>query len=74
MADSPDNAKLKEDHQPEAIRERVGEDRQGYLGDGILGSIDGLVTTFSVVTGAVGGGLGTQVVVVLGIAKLLADG
>jgi VIT1/CCC1 family predicted Fe2+/Mn2+ transporter len=65
---------LTEEHQEETIQERVDQGRKGYLADGILGSIDGLVTTFSVVTGAIGGGLGSQVVIVLGLAKLLADG
>jgi VIT1/CCC1 family predicted Fe2+/Mn2+ transporter len=74
MKDLSTTAELAHEHGPEAIRERVSEDRQSYLGDSLLGSVDGLVTTFSVVTGAVGGGLGSQVVVVLGIAKLLADG
>lgn len=65
---------LAEEHRDDAIRKRVGEGRQGYIGDSILGAVDGVVTTFAVVAGAVGGGFGGQVVVVLGIAKLLADG
>lgn len=73
-SDAPNTDKLEEVHRPEAIRERVGRSRPGYVGEGILGSIDGVVTTFAVVAGAVGGGFGGQVVVVLGIAKLLADG
>jgi VIT1/CCC1 family predicted Fe2+/Mn2+ transporter len=40
----------------------------------VLGGIDGCVTTFAVVAGAVGGGLSTGVVVILGFANLLADG
>lgn len=45
-----------------------------YLGDAVLGGIDGCVTTFAVVAGAVGGGLGGRVIVILGMANLLADG
>jgi len=71
----PENAReLEQEHRPEAIQERIDQSRPDYLGDGILGGVDGLVTTFAVVAGAVGGGFGSQVVIVLGIAKLLADG
>lgn len=45
-----------------------------YISDAVLGGIDGCVTTFAVVAGAVGGGLGGHVIVVLGLANLLADG
>ena len=44
------------------------------LGDAVLGGIDGGVTTFAVVAGAVGGGFGHVVVVILGLANLVADG
>jgi VIT1/CCC1 family predicted Fe2+/Mn2+ transporter len=40
----------------------------------VLGGIDGCVTTFAVVAGAVGGGFSGMVVIVLGFANLLADG
>lgn len=72
--DRPNEAELAHEHHPEAIQERIGGGRHSYLGDGILGGVDGVVTTFAVVAGAVGGGFGGHVVVVLGIAKLLADG
>lgn len=39
-----------------------------------MGGIDGCVTTFAVVAGAVGGGFSGLVVIVLGFANLLADG
>lgn len=56
-------------------RRRLAESRHpSYLGDAILGSIDGCVTTFAVVAGAAGGGFSSGVVIVLGIANLLADG
>ena len=44
-----------------------------YLPELVYGSVDGLVTTFAIVTGAVGAGLGPGVIVVLGFANVLAD-
>jgi VIT1/CCC1 family predicted Fe2+/Mn2+ transporter len=62
-------------HQPEAIRLRLQQRREtGYLPDGVLGGIDGCVTTFAVVAGAVGAGFSGTVALVLGFANLVADG
>lgn len=47
---------------------------QEYLGEFVYGGIDGAVTTFAVVSGAVGAGLDNQVIIILGFANLLADG
>jgi len=67
--------KLELEHHPHAIRDRLLEQhRARYLGDAVLGGIDGCVTTFAVVAGAVGGNLSTGVIVILGFANLLADG
>ena len=67
--------KLELEHHPTAIRDRLLErHRPRYLGDAVLGGIDGCVTTFAVVAGAVGGGLTSGVVIILGFANLLADG
>lgn len=44
------------------------------LGEFVYGAIDGTVTTFAVVAGAAGAGLGSPVIVVLGFANLIADG
>src|SRR5215204_5280974 len=67
--------RLEAEHRPEEVQRRLLERHgQGYLGDAVLGGIDGCVTTFAVVAGAVGGGLSTGVVVILGFANLLADG
>lgn len=70
-----ETARLLSEHQHSEIRRRLAN-RQGhsYLGDAVLGAIDGCVTTFAVVAGAVGGGFSNIVVVVLGFANLLADG
>ncbi len=62
-------------HEPTAIRARLqAGPRQSYLGDAVLGGIDGCVTTFAIVAGTVGGGLSTRATVILGCANLLADG
>jgi VIT1/CCC1 family predicted Fe2+/Mn2+ transporter len=49
--------RLEAEHRPEAVRRRLSERHgQGYLGDAVLGGIDGCVTTIAVVAGAVGAG------------------
>ena len=45
-----------------------------YLGEFVYGGIDGTVTTFAVVAGAVGANLGSEIILILGFANLLADG
>ena len=66
---------LSAEHHPDRIRERLAQpEEHSYLGDAILGGIDGGVTTFAVVSGAMGGGFSHLVIVVLGFANLLADG
>ncbi|MEK7583564.1 MAG: VIT1/CCC1 transporter family protein [Patescibacteria group bacterium] len=45
-----------------------------YLGDFVYGANDGIITTFAVVSGAVGAGLSPLVIVMLGLANLVADG
>jgi len=45
-----------------------------YLKDVVYGSIDGIITTFAVVSGVIGASLGYGIIVVLGLANLLADG
>lgn len=47
---------------------------EGYLGEFVYGGIDGCVTTFAVVAGAVGASLDSSVIIILGFANLLADG
>lgn len=68
-------ANLEAEHRPAAIQLRLeGVQQHSYLGDAVLGGIDGCVTTFAVVAGAVGGGFPAVVAIVLGFANLLADG
>lgn len=45
-----------------------------YIGDLVYGANDGIITTFAVMAGAVGASLPSYVVVILGLANLLADG
>jgi VIT1/CCC1 family predicted Fe2+/Mn2+ transporter len=45
-----------------------------YLPDLVYGANDGIITTFAVVAGVAGGALSRQVVLVIGVANLLADG
>jgi VIT1/CCC1 family predicted Fe2+/Mn2+ transporter len=48
--------------------------RDKYLPEFVYGSIDGTVTTFAIVTGAMGASLTPGIVLVLGLANVLADG
>lgn len=62
-------------HTRQAIAERLDNGhRHSYLRDFIYGAIDGAVTTFAVVAGVTGAGMASGVVIVLGVANLLADG
>lgn len=45
-----------------------------YVGDLVYGANDGVVTTFAVVAGATGALLPQGVIIILGLANLLADG
>ena len=62
-------------HEPKAIAERLSAGPQpSYLPDAIYGAIDGTVTTFAILAGAVGANLPARVIIILGIANLVADG
>lgn len=70
-----DPVKHREEHQPEQIRKRLAKGpRHSFLKDFIYGAIDGAVTTFAIVAGVAGAGLSSGVVIVLGVANLIADG
>lgn len=45
-----------------------------YISEFVYGGIDGAITTFAVVAGAEGASLGISVVIILGLANLIADG
>ncbi|MGQ9516299.1 MAG: VIT1/CCC1 transporter family protein [Anaerolineae bacterium] len=65
-------------HSPDAIAgafaERHGGASHQYIGDLVYGGLDGIITTFAVVSGVAGAELGTHVVLILGLANLFADG
>jgi vacuolar iron transporter family protein len=66
---------MEHEHSPEAIKERLaGGPRHSYLRDWVYGGIDGAVTTFAVVTGVVGAQLSTRIILVIGLANIVADG
>ncbi len=45
-----------------------------YLPEFVYGGIDGSVTTFAVVAGAIGASLSSSIILILGFANLIADG
>lgn len=66
---------MEHEHSIEAISARLeAGPRQNYLRDWIYGGVDGLVTTFAVVSGVVGAQLSPWIILVMGFANLLADG
>jgi VIT1/CCC1 family predicted Fe2+/Mn2+ transporter len=66
---------IEHDHTPEAIRERLeGGPLHSYTRDWVYGGIDGSVTTFAVVAGVIGADLSPAIVLVIGMANILADG
>ncbi|MGL4513484.1 MAG: VIT1/CCC1 transporter family protein [Lacipirellulaceae bacterium] len=63
------------DHHPAAVRVRLqSPTKHSYLRDFVFGAIDGIVTTFAVVSGVAGAGLSPGVVLILGAANLVGDG
>jgi len=48
--------------------------RRKYLSEFVYGSIDGTITTFAIVAGAMGASLGSAIILILGFANLFADG
>jgi len=66
-------------HQPNRISQATAEERHGgassqYLGDLVFGGLDGIITTFAVVSGVAGAQLASKVILILGLANLFADG
>ena len=62
-------------HNPQDIADRLSQGpKYSYLRDFIYGAIDGTITTFAVVAGVAGAHLSSKVVVILGLANLIADG
>lgn len=72
---TPPSEDLRSLHSPAAIRERLEAGvSHSYLKDFVYGAIDGAVTTFAVVSGVAGAGLPSSVIIILGLANLIADG
>ena len=46
---------------------------QKYLPEFVYGSVDGVVTTVAIITGAIGAGLSSAIIFILGLANVLAD-
>jgi VIT1/CCC1 family predicted Fe2+/Mn2+ transporter len=67
------NADMKKQTRSVRVRLQSRQHTQN-VSDAVLGAIDGCVTTFAVVSGAVGAGFSATVALVLGLANLLADG
>jgi VIT1/CCC1 family predicted Fe2+/Mn2+ transporter len=66
---------LEHGHHPGEIAKRLEKGpKASYLRDWVYGGIDGTVTTFAIMAGVVGANLSPGVVLILGIANLLADG
>lgn len=62
-------------HSPREISTRLSESKRGsHLRDVVYGGIDGAVTTFAIVAGVQGAGLPPAIIIVLGLANVLADG
>src|SRR5512134_3346671 len=65
-------------HTPERIAQEAREEHGGagsqYIGDLVYGGLDGIITTFAVVSGVAGAQLGTPIILILGLANLFADG
>lgn len=68
-------AGLEHEHTHSAIRARLDMDNKPfYVRDWVYGGIDGAITTFAIVAGVVGADLSHRVIVILGIANIVADG
>ena len=66
---------MEHEHTREAIHQRLAAGpEQSYLRDWVYGGIDGTVTTFAIVAGVVGARLSPRVILILGVANLIADG
>ena len=67
---------VKRAHTPEDIKRspELHKRSGSYIGDVVFGAIDGSITTFAVVSGVAGAALSENIVIILGLANLFADG
>ena len=66
-------ASIHDTSQEMALEEHGGAGAQ-YVGDMIYGGLDGIITTFAIVSGVAGAQLESGIILVLGLANLIADG
>ena len=45
-----------------------------YISEFVYGSVDGVITTFAIISGAIGSELAPLIIVILGLSSVLADG
>ncbi|MFA6409572.1 MAG: VIT1/CCC1 transporter family protein [Gammaproteobacteria bacterium] len=65
----------KHDHTPDGIQKRFSSaPEHSYLRDWVYGGLDGAVTTFALVAGAIGANSGHTVILLLGLTNIIADG
>jgi VIT1/CCC1 family predicted Fe2+/Mn2+ transporter len=62
------------EYTPEEAAAIHGKPSYRYIGNVVYGGLDGIITTFAIVSGVAGAQLGAGVVLILGVANLLADG
>ncbi len=75
IMDQSETVRLEHSHNRKAIAERLDEGaKPSYVRDFVYGGIDGAITTFAIVAGVVGASLSSGVILILGLANLLADG
>lgn len=57
-----------------AASEKHGAEGSKYIGSMVFGGLDGIITTFAVVSGVVGARLSPVIIIIMGLANLLGDG
>ena len=57
-----------------ASHEKHASSSSQYLGSLVYGGLDGIITTFAVVSGVAGAALAPQIIIILGLANVFADG
>eukprot|EP01126_Amoeba_proteus_P007314 TRINITY_DN12624_c0_g1_i13.p1 TRINITY_DN12624_c0_g1~~TRINITY_DN12624_c0_g1_i13.p1 ORF type:complete len:147 (-),score=28.16 TRINITY_DN12624_c0_g1_i13:798-1238(-) len=61
-------------HDMKALAPETHISSGSYIKSIVFGGMDGIMTTFALVSGAAGGQLGSTVILIMGISNLLADG
>ena len=72
--DKKDIESTKKAHTKNAIEHSEKHRTGKYLGDFVYGALDGIVTTFAVVSGVQGAQLSSSIILILGFANLIGDG